>query len=92
MAAYVYASYNSLVQYGFTSYQDGYRTIPGRFGARASKLYGMLAAGHHDVKFSEEDLHRIALWLDCASLFYGVYEKEGGEEQLRGAIAQPTLE
>jgi hypothetical protein len=87
-----YASYNSLVQYGFTSYQDGYRTIPGRFGARASKLYGMLAAGHHDVKLSEEDLHRIALWLDCASLFYGVYEKEGGEEQLRGAIAQPTLE
>jgi len=32
------------------------------------------------------------LWLDCLSVFYGVYEKEGGEAQLRGEIARPTLE
>jgi len=25
-------------------------------------------------------------------MFYGVYEKEGGEAQLRGEIAKPTLE
>jgi len=38
------------------------------------------------------ELHRITLWLDCLSGFYGVYEKEGGEAQLRGEIARPTLE
>jgi hypothetical protein len=32
------------------------------------------------------------LWLDCLSVFYGVYEQEGGEAQLRGEIARPTLE
>jgi len=26
------------------------------------------------------------------SMFYGVYEKEGGEAQLRGEIVRPTLE
>ena len=88
-----YASYNSLApKYGFHSYGDGYRTTPGQFGARASKLFEILSKGHHDLKLPEEDLHRIALWLDCASLFYGVYEKEGGEAQLRGEIARPTLE
>ncbi len=87
-----YASYNSLVRYGFTSYGDGYRTLPGRFGARASKLMALLKKGHHDVKLSEEDSHRIALWLDSASMFYGVFEKTGGETQLTGGIAVPTLE
>ena len=71
---------------------DGYRTTPGKFGAYASKLYALLQKGHYKVKLSDEDMHRIALWLDCSSMFYGVYEKEGGEAQLRGEIAMPTLE
>ncbi|MEI6809448.1 MAG: hypothetical protein WCN95_12065 [bacterium] len=95
-----YASYNSLINYAFTDYgargnwndQHWYRTMPGEFGARASRLYAMLNKGHHDVKLSEEDMHRITLWLDSASMFYGVFEKEGGEAQLRGEIAKPTLE
>jgi hypothetical protein len=87
-----YASYNSLVNYGFTRYGDGYRTTPGHFGARASKLLEMLAKGHHDLKLTSEDFHRLALWLDCSSMFYGVFEKEGGEAQLLGGIARPSLE
>ena len=88
-----FASYNSLVhKYAFTSYGDNLRTTPGKFGARGSKLYAMLAKGHHDLKLADEDLHRIALWLDCCSMFYGVYEKEGGEAQLRGDVVMPTLE
>ncbi|HUT10760.1 MAG TPA: discoidin domain-containing protein [Thermoguttaceae bacterium] len=88
-----YASYANLVpQYAFNSYGDGHRTTPGRFGARASKLYEILQKGHYDVKLSEEELHRITLWLDSASMFYGVYEREGGVAQLRGEVAQPTLE
>jgi len=88
-----YASYNSLApKYGFYDYGSPLRTTPGRFGARASKLYGLLSGGHHDLKLPAEDLHRIALWLDCCSVFYGVYEKEGGKAQLAGEVALPTLE
>jgi hypothetical protein len=88
-----YASFNSLARkYGFTSYGQDLRTIPGQFGAKASKLYAILEKGHYDVKLSSEDLHRLTLWLDSCSMFYGVYEKELGEAQLRGEIVRPTLE
>ena len=88
-----YASYASLApKYGFWNYHDGYRTTPGRFGARASKLYQMLREGHHKVKLSAEEMHRIALWLDCCSVFYGVYEADGGAAQLAGDVVLPSLE
>lgn len=88
-----YASYFSLTpEYGFWKYGHRHRTIPGKFGAGASKLYAMLTKGHHDLKLPPEDMHRIAVWLDSCSIFYGVYEKEGGEAQLRGEIVYPTLE
>ena len=88
-----YASYHSLAaKYGFYNYRHAYRTTPGRFGARASKLFAMLEKGHNKVKLPPEDLHRITLWLDSCSIFYGVYERKGGEAQLRGEIAHPTLE
>jgi hypothetical protein len=88
-----YASYNNLVEdYGFYDYGDSHRTTPGQFGAYASKLYPLLRDGHYDVKLSEEEMHRITLWLDCASLFYGVYAKERGEAQLRGEIVQTAFE
>jgi hypothetical protein len=89
----VYASYASLApEFGFWNYGESHRTTPGQFGARASKLLQLLEAGHYDVKLPPDDLHNITLWLDCVSLFYGVYEKEGGEAQLRGELARPTLE
>lgn len=99
-AGHYFASYLSLApRFGFYSYggrdfaePQWYRTTPGQFGARASLLYRMLEAGHHDVRLSPEDLHRISVWLDSCSLFYGVYEKEGGQAQLRGEVPQPTLQ
>ncbi len=88
-----YASYLSLApQHGFYSYGNGHRTTPGRFGAKASKLYKLLQEDHYDVKLSKEEMHRITLWLDCCSMFYGVYEKEGGLAQLKGEEVRPTLE
>jgi hypothetical protein len=44
------------------------------------------------VKLAPEELHRITVWLDSCSMFYGVYEVAGGEAQLRGEIVHPTLE
>jgi hypothetical protein len=98
--AHFFASYLSLAPvYGFYNYggrgfgdAKWYRTTPGEFGARASKLHALLQAGHHDVKLSPQDLHCLTVWLDSCSLFYGVYEKEGGQAQLRGEIAHPTLQ
>jgi len=95
-----YASYVSLApNYGFYDYGGKnfgdprwYRTTPGAFGARASKLYALLQAGHYDVALNDADLERIVLWLDSCSLFYGVYEVEGGRQQLAGKVVQPTLE
>jgi len=92
-----YASYVSLApKFGFYEYGRGagrtHRTTPGEFGARASKLYELLVKGHYDVKLPPEDLHRLAVWLDSCSMFYGVYEKDGGEAQLRGEVVQPTLQ
>lgn len=88
-----YTSYNNLVQdYGFHDYGNGLRTTPGRFGAKASKLYEILEKGHFDANLSKEEMHRITLWLDSTSMFYGVYEEEPGQAQLRGEIAEPTLE
>ena len=94
-------SYVSLAsKYGFyfhvhngsikTGVHGGSRTIPGQFGARASKLFQMLDKGHNKLKLSEEDLHRIALWLDCNCEFYGSYENTAA--QARGEIVQPTLD
>lgn len=88
-----YASYNSLApKYAFYSYGSPMRTTPGQFGARAAKLYTLLTSAHHGLRLPAEDLHRIALWLDCCSVFYGVYEREGGEAQLAGEVVRPTLE
>lgn len=89
----VYRSYDSLVhEFGFWRYGDSYRTRPGEFGARASKLYQILRGGHHGVELSDGEMHRITVWLDSLSNFYGVYEKEAGEAQLRGEIVWPGLE
>jgi len=89
----VYRSYESLIhKHAFWNYGDSYRTTPGKFGAKASKLYPMLVKGHHGAKLTKEEMHRITVWLDSVSNFYGVYEKEGGIAQLRGEVVLPTLE
>jgi hypothetical protein len=73
-----------------TGVHGGSRTTAGKFGARASELMKYLEPGHYGVQLSEEDRHRIALWLDCNSEFYGSYENT--EAQARGETVWPTLE
>ena len=65
-------------------------SIPGQVGARASKLYPMLAKGHRNVKLTPEEMHRITLWLDCNSNFYGAYLNT--DLQAKGQVVQPTIE
>ncbi len=94
-------SYTSLVaKYGFyfhvsngsinAGVHGGSRTIPGKFGARASKLLEYLDQRHYGVALPEEDFRRITLWLDCNSEFYGAYHSI--EMQARSEVVQPTLD
>jgi hypothetical protein len=68
----------------------GTTSVPGKIGARASLLYEMLSKGHHDVKLSPEEMHRLAVWLDCEATFFGAYTKLA--EQARGEVVRPDLE
>jgi len=94
-------SYNNLAgKYGFyfhvtngsvnTGVHGGVRSIAGQFGARAAPLLKYLDQSHYGVKLSEEDFHRIVLWLDCNSEFLGAYEDAAA--QARGQPVQPSLE
>lgn len=62
---------------------------PAEIGARASRLMQMLDGGHGCGILAEEDSHRIALWLDCGSPFYGAYHE--ADLQARGGLVPPRL-
>jgi len=94
-------SYNNLAaKYGFyfnvgngainQGVHGGSRTIAGKFGARASRLLEFMDERHYGVKLSDEDFHRLTLWLDCNSEFYGSYENTVA--QANGQIVLPTLD
>ena len=94
-------SYASLAgKYGFyfhvtngsinSGVHGGSRTIPGQFGARASKLLDYLDERHYGVKLPAEDLRRVTLWLDGNSEFYGAYHSI--EAQARGEVVYPSLD
>ena len=94
-------SYVSLAgKYGFyfhvsngsirTGIHGGSRTVPGKFGAKASKLFQMLDKGHNKLKLPPEDLHRLTLWLDANSEFYGAYHDT--DKQARGEVVLPDLQ
>ena len=70
------------------------RTVPGKFGALASKLYQVLAR-HKKEKgkefdLSAEEMHRIALWLDCNINFFGAYREV--DKQFKGELVMPSIE
>ncbi|NLV41398.1 MAG: hypothetical protein GXY15_09270 [Candidatus Hydrogenedentes bacterium] len=65
-------------------------SIPGEVGARASKLYPMLQAGHHGVELTPEEMRRFSLWLDANSVFYGAYHDTLA--QAKGEVVIPHLD
>ena len=87
-----YTSYVNLEKYVncFKSHNgEPTRTVPGAFGARASRLCEILENGHHDVQLSDEEMHKIALWIDCNARFFGTYDEM--EKQSRGEVVMPSL-
>jgi cytochrome c553 len=71
----------------------GARSEPGAFGARASPLMAIMLGPEHGrrgLRLSDDDLRRLALWLDANSDFYGAYEET--QAQARGEAVAPSLE
>ncbi len=52
--------------------------LPHSQGSVISPLIHMLDEGHHDVKLSEEEYHKLVAWIDLLVPFSGTY-REGGE-------------
>ena len=73
----------------------GSRTLPGKFGAKQSKLgKTLLGIGHQKAlkagKFTKDDLRNIYLWLDLNSNQYSAYKKT--EEQKKGELVWPMYD
>jgi len=68
----------------------GSRTIPGRFGARYSKMGQALLDPAHQGKISAADYRRVVLWLDNNSLRLGAYDNE--DKQMAGTLVWPALD
>lgn len=74
----------------YSGVHGGSRTIPGRFGARASKIGQSLLDEFHRDTVSPEDRHQVIQWLDCNSLRLGSFIRE--EAQLKGGLVWPALD
>ena len=65
----------------------------GAYGALGSRLIKLLRNGHHEGQLSSEELRRLAAWIDCNAIFYGVYSPEDQARQLRGEkLAMPEVQ
>lgn len=94
---YWYNSYLNLANYAFyygayaNAGYDRWNTptsIPGQVGAKGSRLYQVLfVTNHHDLQLTTEARHRLALWLDSNSDFFGAYENTLAQAQ--GQVVQP---
>ena len=89
-----YTSYKNLKPYlSYHTYPYDFGpsvTTPGQFGARTSKLYPLLKAGHQGVKLSDADLRTIAMWMDLNSDMFSDDIKR--DAQASGEAVTPSLE
>ncbi|MCP5520609.1 MAG: hypothetical protein H7A46_03575 [Verrucomicrobiales bacterium] len=53
-------------------------------------MLNYLGPEHYDVTLTAGERHRITLWLDCNSEFYGAYEDILA--QARGEVVWPELQ
>ena len=65
-------------------------TEPGKFGAYASPLHAQLAKGHHDVKLTDEERLRLALFMESNAAYFG--HDENIQAQARGEVVRPVLQ
>ncbi len=56
----------------------------GQYSARGSRLMKLIDAGHYEVRLSDDDRQRLAMWIDCNAVFFGSYRPEDQARQLQG--------
>jgi hypothetical protein len=67
----------------------------GMYGSPGSRLMKILRypKGHHQVKLSPDNIRRIAAWIDCNAIFYGVYDPKAQARQLKGLkVPMPEIQ
>ena len=68
-------------------------SLPGRFGARGSRLMRLILDGHGGVSLDPGDIERLATWMDANVLFYGTFDPADQRRQQQGQrIGGPKLE
>ena len=65
------------------------RTVPGKFGALGSRLLKYLDKSHHGVELTEDEFHRITLWMDCNAASRGSQQLSVAERQRLAEFASP---
>lgn len=71
-------AYNALASRGITDWINA-QSVPSMLppyhaGAVTSPLMRLLEEGHHGVRLSDDEVRRIALWIDLLVPYYGDYE------------------
>jgi len=56
-------------------------SLPGKIGAKQSRLLKLLNNGHGKVKLTPQEKRRITLWIDCNTNYYGAYLKPKAQSQ-----------
>ena len=65
----------------------------GLYGARGSRLMRMLRTGHEDVHLSDDELRRLAMWIDLNGIFYGVHEAACQQRMREGQrVGMPEIQ
>ena len=63
---------------------------PGKVGARGSKLYHMLTAGHGGVKLTDEEMRRLILFMDASGAY--ISHDYDAPAQREGKVVEPILQ
>ncbi len=67
--------------------------VGGVHGALGSRLMKLLRGGHHGATLGDDDLRRLAAWMDCNAIFYGAYDPASQAKQLAGErITMPEIQ
>jgi hypothetical protein len=68
----------------------GSRSIPGRVGARNSRMGRALLTTPHRENISADDYRRVVLWLDANAMRLGAFHHEA--KQVAGEVVWPRLD
>jgi cytochrome c553 len=65
----------------------------GQFGALGSGLIRLVREGHQGVILNDDDVRRLAAWIDCNAIFYGTPDPANQARQLRGEpVEMPDIQ